>query len=380
MNNKVANSLMELSKYQDQNICVSFSGGKDSLVVLDLAIRVGISKVMFCDTGLEFEETVDFVKEIEIYYGINIDIVKAPISFFDLAKKIGFPSRKCRWCSTVFKFGPQALYAVQNGIDGYITGIRREESNSRKYYQAIDVNPLVPVKQINPIIDWSEKEIWQYIHEENLPINPLYSLFSRVGCWCCPFKTKSEWDLVKKHFPHKYLELVTFLEKYAIENGISDQEKYIQEMKWTCWSSPINKVIAGSLKKSVEKNLEPLIEINFNTDCEKQINRVLNLINILNVDYLISNERFDSSTTLIVKNREITARKVNILVEKAINCQGCGACRVLCQNNALFLDNSILYVDANKCVSCLNCLKTNKLKGGCIIRNYSPKRASLIHL
>ena len=86
-----------------KNIAVSFSGGKDSLVALDLAVRVGIQNAVFIDTTIEFEETKKYVNEIRDYYGIKFDVVKAPRDFFTLAEKIGFPSRRFRWCCDRWK-------------------------------------------------------------------------------------------------------------------------------------------------------------------------------------------------------------------------------------------------------------------------------------
>jgi phosphoadenosine phosphosulfate reductase len=380
MNDKVVNSLIQLNDYRNKKVCVSFSGGKDSLVVLDLAIRAGISDAIFCDTGLEFDETADFVTEVEMYYGITIKTLKAPIDFYSLASKLGMPSRKCRWCTTVLKSSPQAIYAVQNGIEGFITGLRSEESASRKYYQAIDENPLVPVKQINPILDWTEEEVWKYIHEENLPINPMYELFDRVSCWCCPYKTNGEWELVKIHYPEKYEELITFLKKYAVENNISDYNQFINEMKWTSWSNPIDKVIAGSFDILYNHENHIMFDIMFNANHTNQIDKISNLFPIIcdnfNIFTLLPNKK-----SKIKLEGNFSIRTLNILIEKAINCRGCGACLALCPENALFLDeNTKLSVDSNKCTSCLDCLKTNKLKGGCIIRNFSRKRASLVQI
>jgi len=140
-------ALAQLAEFKGKSVAVSFSGGKDSLVALDLAYRIGISKVVFCDTSIEFDETIDYVKFIEQFYGIEIDVVTAPRSFFSMVDHVGIPSRRLRWCCEVFKFGPLAKYAIENRLYGFITGLRKEESNRRANYKEIDDNPLVPVRR-----------------------------------------------------------------------------------------------------------------------------------------------------------------------------------------------------------------------------------------
>jgi phosphoadenosine phosphosulfate reductase len=378
MNNKVSEALVELSKYKDGNYYVSFSGGKDSLVTLDLALRVGINNVVFCDTTLEFDETLEFVDKIESYYGIHIERIKPPVNFFILAEKLGFPSRKCRWCSIVCKFGPQSKFAIQNKIEGYITGLRSEESNKRRSYKPIDFNPMVPVKQINPIINWSEADVWNYIHDEGLPVNPLYQHFDRVGCWFCPYMTKDEWRILSEHFPEKYDTLINQLDSFADRNGILDKNKFIDERKWTSWANPIKKIIAGSYNIAYNGKTVECIEISFNADNENQIEKVIKVIGILTNDYTLNNTgRYKK---LVINSFDGNIQKLNVLVEKAINCKCCGTCLSLCTKGALKMDAESIYIDPDKCDGCQNCLRSSKLKCGCIIRNVSPKRASMIHI
>jgi len=380
MNNKISNALVQLTEIKGKNNYVSFSGGKDSLVVLDLAIRVGISKVVFCDTTLEFDETIDYIDKIESFYGIKIERIKAPKKFFDLVENICIPSRKCRWCCKVFKFGPLTKFAIDNKVENYITGLRSDESNRRKFYQSTDSNPMVPIPQINPIVEWNESEVWNYINKENLPINPLYRFFDRIGCWICPYRTDEEWKTTKTHFPEKYKLLENTLNSYANKNNIHDTRNFIDNMKWTSWANSISKISAGSIKMSYENNVLISVDIIFNADNENQLNKVMNLLPILTSKFtLVDNERW-AYKKLKIFTENLNVKHLNVLIEKAINCKGCGTCLLSCPANALRVDSNILSVDESKCVKCSNCLSSVILKGGCIIRNYSPRRTSLIKI
>jgi len=369
---KESTALAEFIHHAENNVAVSFSGGKDSLVVLDLAERTGVKKAVFCDTTIEFKETVEYVKQIQNYYNIKIDVIKPRISFFEIIQCVGIPSRKLRWCCDVFKFAPLANYARENNIKAFITGLRRTESNTRSEYTSIDYNPLVPIPQINPIVDWSTKDVWEYIHTYNLPYNPLYEYFGRIGCWCCPYKTKSEWELIKKLFPERVERLEVILYNYAEKAKIKDKEKFVKHRGWTLWSGHINKVTIGSYSPCrAGSEYEDLI---FTGESENQVKKIVKILPILTDDFFIFAKK------LRVKISGFNKIKLNILVEKAINCVACGACTSVCRIGALNIDDEGLYVDKQKCIHCGDCIKTNILRGGCIMRNYSSKRKALITL
>lgn len=358
---KEKNALNFLKKF-NRNSYVCFSGGKDSLVVLDLAFKSGIKNVVFCDTTIEFQETLDYIKVVEQFYDIKIQTVSAPKPFFELIHKVGFPSRSMRWCCKVYKFSPLALFARENRVKSYITGLRREEHARRSRYSKSDENHLINSKQINPILDWSRKDIWEYIGMYKLPVNPLYNLgFKRIGCWPCPFKSKNEWSLLKKYFPDK----MNFLDKTlkSIFNncegvGIINLEDFIKNFKWTGYRRPQNSKLQGKIEYVDNFTI---IHLDNNLDLKK----VEAFIPILSKEYKIIRNS-------IMIEKKLPKQSVKILVEKALNCVGCGTCITFCQ--ALNLDDNKIVVNDKNCNSCLKCIKTSTMRGACIMRNFSPFR------
>ncbi|MCJ7816632.1 MAG: phosphoadenosine phosphosulfate reductase family protein, partial [Candidatus Aenigmarchaeota archaeon] len=108
---------------------ISFSGGRDSLVLAHLLEEFGLKKV-FIDTTIEFPETYEFIKQLK-NKGWDIDVVKAKTNFFELCKQKGFPSYKNRWCCKTQKFEPFSSYLKENYNGGRVTvfsGVRRWES------------------------------------------------------------------------------------------------------------------------------------------------------------------------------------------------------------------------------------------------------------
>jgi phosphoadenosine phosphosulfate reductase len=370
MGEKEKIALAQLADISNNRVAVSFSGGKDSLVALDLAYRVGIRKAVFCDTTIEFDETKKFVECIERFYRIDIDVVRAPVTFFEMIRNIGLPSRVLRWCCDVFKFGPLSNYAIRESLYGFVTGLRMEESNKRKHYEEFDNNPLVPVKQINPVLNWTSKDIWEYIDKNSLPVNPLYKHFDRIGCWCCPFRTDKEWKKIKELFPEKASLFEQVLVEFANKMNVPDKKQFIDRRGWAAWSNPVKKISVGVYSPCQTDSDK--VDLIFSGQDAKQIDRIIKILPIITEDY------FFVGNKLRITTKDLDRRRLNVLIEKAINCKACGACTSLCRTGALQVDEESVYVDFTKCNRCQRCITTQPLRGACVIRNYSPKIATLV--
>lgn len=367
---KEEEALLYLLKYVNEDVAISFSGGKDSLVALDLAVRVGIKKVVFCNTTIEYDETINYIKDVEAFYGIDIEEVKAPVTFFEMVNHIGMPSKRLRWCCEVFKFGPLAKYAVKNKLSGYITGLRRSESYKRSNYKKEDKNPLMLVKQINPVIDWTSEDIWEYIQKYSLPFNPLYEHFDRIGCWCCPFRTKTDWNKIESLFPNKMKNLNDHLETMAERMNVPNKKQFIEDKGWTAWAHPIKRLSIGGY--TIDDTNQDLTKLVFSGQSSNQIEKILKILPVFTEEYEVAND------CLIINTKELDKRRLNVVVEKALNCIACGACTMLCPTGALDVVDGSLQIDFSICTKCEKCIKTKPFRGSCIIRNYSPVVVSLV--
>ena len=207
-------SRMSLQVYK-QPLVVTTSGGKDSSVCVALAERADIPfEVMHSNTTADAPETVYFVREefkrmeaAGIKCTINHPIFKGQrTSMWQLIpQKLMPPTRTVRYCCAILKERTAAGRFI-------VTGVRWEESSRRKNSRGIyetytsDVAKRVilnndnddrrrlfetchlQAKRVcNPIIDWTDADVWDYINSEHLPLNPLYQCgWSRVGCIGCP--------------------------------------------------------------------------------------------------------------------------------------------------------------------------------------------------
>lgn len=362
-----------LSNYLNDS-AVSISGGKDSLVALDLSIRTGVKKFVFGNTSMTFPKTEEYIKKLEDFYNIEISQVMPPRKFLDLVDDLGYPSQRLRWCCDVYKFGPLTNYVLKNKIKYLITGIRFEESPKRQNYTKIGKNPLIPSTQINPILEWKKNDIWEYINYYNLPYHPLYDKgYERLGCWMCPFQNKKGFERLNKLFPELYNSLINSLHnniKKFGQVGIRDINDYIKNFAWTKQAFPIRNIVVGLIEYEKKENrTKYLIKCNSFSYFSK-LNKNLKLLKEKSYQLYIDKENL----SIEIYSNQLDINKILIYCEKQVNCLGCGACRSLCSNNAIEIINKTMCINFLKCNYCLNCLTTNKLRAACIARNYAPIR------
>ena len=211
-------SEMSLHYYQ-QPLIITDSGGKDSSVCKQLAIRAGIPfEVMHNHTTADAPETVRFVRQefkrledMGIKCTINMPVYKGQrTSMWELIpQKLMPPTRFVRYCCSVLK--------ESGGKGRFIaTGVRWDESASRRknrgIYEKLGSTPSTKLilnndndekrllfencriqakRVVNPIIDWTDDDVFDYLEETKSPMNPLYCEGqSRVGCIGCPLASR----------------------------------------------------------------------------------------------------------------------------------------------------------------------------------------------
>lgn len=165
---------------------VSFSGGKDSQVLLDLVSRTIPASdfiIVYSDTGYELPTSLELYDEVQDFYeqkypGIRFELAKNHQQVLQYWDEMGSPSNIHRWCCGVMKTAP--LYIKLKKIVGKgrqphvlsFIGTRADESLRRSTYSKIAKDAKhTNVVNVSPILEWSTTEVWLYILFYNLPLS-----------------------------------------------------------------------------------------------------------------------------------------------------------------------------------------------------------------
>ena len=147
---------------------------KEESILLDalLAIDPG-TRVVTIDTGVLFPETLETWRQFEERYGVKIEVEDATGPWTG-------PDNCCSGAKVA------ALERALNGAEGWVTGIRREQSPTRADAQYVEFDEGRGLWKYNPLADWTEKDLWRRIHERDLPYNPLHDRgYASIGCAPC---------------------------------------------------------------------------------------------------------------------------------------------------------------------------------------------------
>lgn len=214
---------------------VQFSGGKDSTAMLLMMLEKGmpVDEIIFCDTGMEFPEVYQHIKQVEKYIGRKITRLSADYSFeyylYDIPTKpkkeknrgrgYGWPRMFNRWCTSRMKIRVTEKYLKNLGE--YITyiGIAADEPKRHKN---------VPENVMHLLYEWgiTEVEALNYCYDKGFDFGGLYKNHKRIGCWCCPLQRMSDLrflyhnhkDLWKKLKEMDKNAPYPFKEKYSLED------------------------------------------------------------------------------------------------------------------------------------------------------------------
>ncbi|MDD3042113.1 MAG: phosphoadenosine phosphosulfate reductase family protein [Methanosarcinaceae archaeon] len=212
----------------DKPVSVSYSGGKDSLAVLQLVAEcLDDYEIMFADTGIEFPETLENVRKVAEYYGKPLRLTSAGEAFWDSIGIFGPPTMDTRWCCKICKLGPITRLIQDNYGKGCLSfiGQRKYESHARSISKRVWKNPWVG-NQVgaSPIQDWTALHVWLYIFRTKAPYNPAYGKgYDRMGCWLCPSSSLSDFFLLEEVHPELAEKLNSHLLAYAEKTGLSEE-------------------------------------------------------------------------------------------------------------------------------------------------------------
>ncbi|TFG57410.1 MAG: reductase [Methanomassiliicoccus sp.] len=405
LESSVVSDLRSFANNSKLPLTLSFSGGKDSLACFGLAKKaLGRFDLIFVDTGLEFPETVDYVRNFAHERGERLRVAKAGRAFWEQVGAFGPPAKDFRWCCKVCKLGPLTSLIEDNYRQGTVTveGNRALESFARADIGFVERNPFVPNQVVlNPIRHWRAAEVWGYIWMEDLEYNPLYENdFERIGCYLCASCLGSEWKTTGEIHPDLHLEWEGFLNNWGKQVGVS--EDFVRHGFWR-WKSlpPKMRLVAEELQMKVPQMRSDIMELKVSKGASPcvaggfSMERVLTIphkrdfsqvVEVLKTigkvkyspEFEVAMVKTKNATLKIFGGGHISAigptkEEAKYLfragVEAFLRGQLCTSCRI-CERNCKFgaiTTDGQLKVDEYKCRQCGKCSEA------CVVAHYYDK-------
>jgi phosphoadenosine phosphosulfate reductase len=176
----LTHTLREAARHGERAVLLC-SFQKEESVLLDELLRLEGPptrvRIVTIDTGVLFEETLQTWRAFEERYGVAIEVQDASAPEGD---RWSGPEHCCSQAKVA------ALERALDGAEGWITGIRREQGPTRAEAELIERDEGRDLWKYNPLAHWTEKDLWQRIHERNLPYNPLHDHgYASIGCEPC---------------------------------------------------------------------------------------------------------------------------------------------------------------------------------------------------
>ncbi len=378
-------------------VVVSFSGGKDSMTALHLTISLGIEPiVLFNNTGIELPETYETVYKVVDSYNLKLVEASAENKFWSAVYKFGIPGRDYRWCCKICKLAPLAATVKNMWSNGAlnIVGQRAFESIDRARSPTLWRLRWAPqMLNLSPINNWSQFEIWLYLHKHKIYVNPLYYMgYERIGCFMCPASTLAELELVSQTHKELWSQWIEVLEYWR--QRLNLPRDWIDYGLWR-WNAPARYKTIMAKRLGIEKQIndwrkifeeivvprifevvknENTLIISFANALDKQF--LENQYTVINPTKIYSSEEsvtieWSNCKAKISSNRIVFEFKNEKEIEKLVDllkllyrwnlCVGCKSCESNCPTRTIRVvemngRNVPVVRNKNLCIRCKFCL------------------------
>ena len=380
---KIYNTFIE---YQDKVdvFYVAFSGGKDSVVALDLVQRAlphNCFKVLFGDTGMEFPdtyETVEKIKQICAEEKIEFLQAKSKLKPENTWQIFGPPAVTIRWCCSVHKTTPQIMQLREvlqkpDFTGMAFTGVRGDESLSRSEYDAISYGGKHSGQySCHPILEWNTAELFLYIYENGLTFNNAYKKGNtRAGCLVCPM-SQGKHDYMK--YKNYLDDTDLFINKIITTSGKNfskeNYDRFVEQGYWRTRKSGrelnfghdkhVFEIVKGKNVITVQKKNE------YWKEWAKTIGQVTSLgdgefsIAYEGKPYAIrtisTQEGGEQFTFPNIENSKSDIKFLSLfksVIIKSVYCVNCGYCAAECKSGCIDMANGVHI--SNQCKHCFSC-------------------------
>lgn len=386
----IYNTYVEYKKKIDV-FYVAFSGGKDSVVTLDLVQRAlphNEFKVLFGDTGMEFPDTYKAVEVIHDYCldnKIDFIVAKSDLSPDYTWSKFGPPATVNRWCCSVHKTSPQItllreILGKPDFTGMAFIGVRGSESVSRNEYDFISLGEKHKGQySCNPILEWNSAELYLHIFKRNLYLSDAYKKGNRrAGCLVCPRAAERNEYMARTCYPEEFnhlLDLIT--ESYkATFSSEKRLKEFISKGGWKARKNGRDISIPVGYEEKNKKDTGYIYVRDARTEWKEWIKTIGVLktdyspyiIDFRGMEYSIEVNEGENSLEIkysldLTKEAPLFIKLLKNVFRKAACCIGCRECEADCPYGMLSVKGGIVKV-ADGCHHCSQCHKAEK---GCLV-------------
>lgn len=369
---------------------VAFSGGKDSVVALDIVQRAlphGAFMVLFGDTKMEFPDTYDVVEKVQKdceARGIRFLRAASHLDPEDSWRTFGPPAHVLRWCCSVHKTAPQILalrkYTGKPNFTGVaFIGVRASESLSRSEYTYISLGEKHQGQySCNPILKWNSAEVYLYIYMRRLLLNEAYRKGNRrVGCLLCPRAAERNEYICRASYPKEFDKLANIICD-AYEPNFTTPDKlnnFIANGGWKARKNGRDLPITVGYSESETEKIGVLTVDHPRVDWKiwiKTIGIIENDASPYRILFQGQELSFDVIPTTTgyevhydksyVRFYPAFVKLLKNVFRKAACCIGCRGCEADCHNGCLKIRDGRVEISA----SCIHCARCHSAEKGCL--------------
>jgi len=169
------------------NIEMASGFGAEGMALIDMAARLTADlRVFTIDTGFLFPETYQLIDKVEKRYGISVERVRSHVDPEQQADLYGpeLWATNPDQCCSLRKVEP--LRKKLSTLEAWITAIRRDQTAARASAKKIEWDRKFQLVKVNPIVEWTNKDVWNYLFAHDVPYNPLHDRqYTSIGCTHC---------------------------------------------------------------------------------------------------------------------------------------------------------------------------------------------------